>query len=206
MDNTGTTGNDHLRELKVDAPSGVIRHSDETNVQKSTVLPFEGVHAIAREGLRMTSANVRREKLRQLLTSGLAGTQDDLREHLQRLGFDTTQSTVSRDLKILGARRRLGRGGEYVYELRAPVEHVFPSEMILSVANNENQIVVRTRVGRAPAVGIELDRLQHPDLLGTIAGDDTVLVIPASIHKTAALAQRLRELAGQSVPKEKEQD
>jgi transcriptional regulator of arginine metabolism len=67
--------------------------------------------------------------------------------------------------------------------------------MVVSIEHNGHLVVVRTRVGRAQAVGLELDALRHPDLLGTLAGDDTVLVIPRSVGATAALARRLRELA-----------
>ena len=67
--------------------------------------------------------------------------------------------------------------------------------MVLWVEHNEVMIVVRTRVGRAPAVGLELDGLRHPNILGTIAGDDTVLVIPRSVAQVAELAVALAELA-----------
>jgi transcriptional regulator of arginine metabolism len=67
--------------------------------------------------------------------------------------------------------------------------------MVLAIEHNEVAIVVRTRVGRAPAVGLELDGLRHPDILGTIAGDDTVVVIPRSIARVAELASALSELA-----------
>jgi transcriptional regulator of arginine metabolism len=67
--------------------------------------------------------------------------------------------------------------------------------MVLSVEHNESVIVVRTRVGRAPAVGSELDGLRHPEILGTIAGDDTVMVIPRSVTRVGELALALAELA-----------
>jgi transcriptional regulator of arginine metabolism len=72
---------------------------------------------------------------------------------------------------------------------------VFPIGMVVAVEHNEMLIVVRTRVGRAPAVGIELDSLELDEVLGTIAGDDTVLVIPRAIALVEPLAAKLRELA-----------
>jgi transcriptional regulator of arginine metabolism len=70
--------------------------------------------------------------------------------------------------------------------------------MVLSVEHNEAMIVVKTRTGRAQAVGLDLDGLRLPQVLGTIAGDDTVIVVPRAIAHTAELARRLRELVGRS--------
>lgn len=144
---------------------------------------------------RMSTTKRRRAALRKLLLSGTAGTQAEFCELLGQRGFATTQSTVSRDLKLLGAERRVREDGSLVYVLGGGGTGSFPVAMILGVEANEQMIVVRTRVGRAQAVGLELDALRHPDLMGTIAGDDTVLVIPRSIQRTAALLQHIRELA-----------
>lgn len=138
----------------------------------------------------------RRSALRQLLLGGVSGTQEELRDHLAEAGFQTTQSTISRDLKLLGAKRRLRDDGDFVYVLEAPPRAPgFPADMVVRVDHNESMVVVRTRTGRAPAVGLELDALDRPDILGTIAGDDTVLVIPQTVRKTADLARTLRRLA-----------
>ena len=68
--------------------------------------------------------------------------------------------------------------------------------MVQEVVHNESMILMRTRIGRAQAVGFDLDAMRHPDILGTLAGDDTVLVIPRSVQRVGALAAILRELAG----------
>lgn len=143
----------------------------------------------------MSSVKQRRHALRKLLLTGKGTTQAELRDLLSARGIDTTQSTISRDLKLLGAQRRMRQDGDFVYTLDVANAASFPAEMIIGVEHNEALVVVRTRIGRAPAVGIEIDTLRHPDVLGTIAGDDTVIVIPRSIAKTTALARRLRELA-----------
>jgi transcriptional regulator of arginine metabolism len=137
----------------------------------------------------------RRAALLQLLQSGQASTQSELCTLLAQRGLPTTQSTVSRDLKLLGAQRRLREDGDFVYVLSPTGPNAFPSDMVVDVDQNEHLIVVRTRIGRAQAVGFELDALRHPDLLGTLAGDDTVLVIPRTAARTAALAQHIRHLA-----------
>jgi transcriptional regulator of arginine metabolism len=141
------------------------------------------------------SAKDRRKSLRKLLLMGRGGSQGELLELLRDQGHHTTQSTISRDLKLLGAERRLDAQGELVYTLESGNQAAFPSQMILSVEHNEQLLVVRTRVGRAPAVGIELDNLRDPDILGTLAGNDTVLVVPARIALLPRLAARLRELS-----------
>jgi transcriptional regulator of arginine metabolism len=143
----------------------------------------------------MSDTKQRRKLLRQLLLSGSGSSQAQLVEALAERGIVTTQSTISRDLKLLGAQRRVREDGSFVYRLESASRSNFPAGMVLSVEHNEAMIVVRTRVGRAPAVGLELDGLRHPNILGTIAGDDTVLVIPRSVAHVTELAVAIAELA-----------
>lgn len=147
---------------------------------------------------RMSQAKERRKALRKLLLAGRGSTQGELCELLAARGLHTTQSTISRDLKLLGARRRIREDGSFVYRIESDRRAEFPAHMVLSVEHNEVQIVIRTLVGRAPVVGVELDALRHPDILGTLAGDDTVLVIPASTERIGALVAALRELSERS--------
>ncbi len=144
----------------------------------------------------MSAAKARRLALRQLLLGGQTGTQQELCEHLTGRGFDATQSTISRDLKLLGAQRLQRDDGEFAYHLRPASGQVFPADMLVDVEHNETMVVLRTKVGRAQAVGLDLDDLRHPDVLGTLAGDDTVLVIPRSVARTSALADDIRKLGG----------
>ncbi len=144
----------------------------------------------------MESSKSRRSALRKLLAMGEASTQSELCRMLAERGHRATQSTVSRDLKLLGAQRIHRDDGELVYRLRGGTVAGFPGEMVTGVEHNEAMIVIRTRVGRAQAVGLELDALKWSSVLGTLAGDDTVLVIPKNTTQTVELARRLRELAG----------
>lgn len=144
----------------------------------------------------MESSKTRRAALRKLLAMGQASTQDELCRMLSERGHRATQSTVSRDLKLLGAQRIQREGGEYGYHLRTAAPSGFPAEMVVGIEHNETAIVIRTRVGRAQAVGLELDAMRVPGVLGTLAGDDTVLVIPRSVAHTVDLVTRLRELVG----------
>lgn len=138
---------------------------------------------------------LRRAALRELLATGRAATQAELGELLAARGMPATQSTVSRDLKLLGALRSTGADGVAVYRLESSPPGLTPG-MVLAVEHNEAMVVLRTEVGRAQAVGLDLDALEHPEVLGTLAGDDTVLVVPRSVSRTAGLAAQLRELLG----------
>jgi transcriptional regulator of arginine metabolism len=124
----------------------------------------------------------RRQHLIELLRGGLIGTQDEIRDRLAADGFVTTQATISRDLDDVGA-MRLHENGHTVYALREsngpPVgfgKRVI-AELVRSVASSGNLVVVRTYPGMAPSVGAVLDQSPVSGILGTVAGDDTVLVV-----------------------------
>jgi len=119
-------------------------------------------------------------------------------------GVVATQATVSRDLEELGAVKVRMPGGETVYavpqfeERPAPEEQlkrVF-SEWVVEVAHSGNLVVLRTPPGSAHVVGSAIDRAGLPDVLGTVAGDDTVLVVAPEGMEGAKVARRLSELAG----------
>ena len=152
----------------------------------------------AREGIGelLHGPKARRAALRKLLSTGAATTQTELCEMLAQRGHRATQSTVSRDLKLLGAERRHTDDGTIVYRIPPRPRRGLSPDMVTGVEHNEIVVVVRTEIGRAQAVGLDLDALADPDILGTLAGDDTVLVIPRSITQSAALAGRLRRLIG----------
>lgn len=145
----------------------------------------------------MTTPKHRRAALQELLSGGKASTQAELCELLAARGHVATQSTVSRDLKRLGAQRTMGIDGEPVYRLgTVAVQRGLPPGAVTSLEHNECSIVLRTSVGRAQVVGLELDELGHPEIIGTLAGDDTVLVVPRTVTRIAALVQELRALTG----------
>ena len=128
----------------------------------------------------------RRALLRELLLHGPARTQNKLVEALAAQGMQATQSSVSRDLRELGAIKTANG-----YELPDDKEH---ADEISSVAEflrdvtpaGANLTVIRTAVGAAQRVALALDRSQWPEVTGNIGGDDTVFVATAS-----AAAQRI---------------
>jgi transcriptional regulator of arginine metabolism len=116
-----------------------------------------------------------------------------------------TQATVSRDLEDLGAIKVRVRGGEPVYAIpELPTERVAPEDhlrrvlgdWVVEVAHSGPVVVLRTPPGSAHVVGSALDRADPPEIVGTVAGDDTLIVVAGEETGGAALADHLRGLAG----------
>ena len=133
----------------------------------------------------MTRATTRIEALRGLLSKGKLSTQDELREELAAMSFDVTQSTISRDLRRLGAIRAVDAEGRTVY--RMPEDVPVPAaaagslrELIIEIQSNGSIIVLHTTPGSASLVARHLDHAKPGGILGTIAGDDTIFVAPGS--------------------------
>ncbi len=137
------------------------------------------------------------EVLREKVAAGFAGTQAQLCEELNDLGFQVDQSWVSRSLSRLGAeRRRVGGRRVYVLPPESSVVH-FKGPLqgiLLAVLSNESQIVVRTITGAAQFVAARIDQRVGDGILGCIAGDDTILVIPRSLREIEAVKEELRNL------------
>jgi transcriptional regulator of arginine metabolism len=147
----------------------------------------------------------RQHRITQLLGAHPVSSQARLVELLAAEGISATQATVSRDLDELGALKVRLPGGETVYaipelafEQVAPGDHlrrVF-SDWVVQVAWSGNLVVLRTPPGSAHVVGSALDRGGLPEVVGTVAGDDTVLVVVTEHAGGARVAERLRGLAG----------
>lgn len=140
------------------------------------------------------SAQLRRTALRELLSGGRASTQAELCALLAAQGHEVTQSTISRDLKRLGAQRTVADDGPPVYRLATRPSSALSSNMVLGIEHNEHLVVLRTPAGLAQAVGLHIDALEHPLVLGTLAGDDTVLVVPRNIDHVGELAAALQAM------------
>lgn len=147
----------------------------------------------------------RQHLVAKLIEARPVGNQAQLVELLAEEGVVATQATVSRDLDDLGAIKVRVPGGESAYaipalpkEQRAPEDHlrrVF-GDWVVEVAHSGNLVVVSTPPGSAHVVASALDRAGTPDVIGTVAGDDTILVIVDEAVGGAVLAARLADLAG----------
>jgi transcriptional regulator of arginine metabolism len=140
----------------------------------------------------------RRDAIREILARGVVPNQAELRRHLRSRGIKAAQATLSRDLAALGVRRAAGpEGARYVIEGDAgglPIEPV--RRLAESVETNGLMVVVRTKASAASTVARALDDAHLPDVLGTLAGDDTIFVVPGSARGATALVRHLRRLLG----------
>ena len=129
----------------------------------------------------------RERTIREIVTARPIGTQEELARALARRGVTVTQATVSRDVKRLGLVKTSNAAGAYRYTVANGVPSANPSteenlrnafrEFVTSLENGEAFFLVKTMPGRANAVGVAIDEARRPELAGTIAGDDTILVL-----------------------------
>jgi transcriptional regulator of arginine metabolism len=153
----------------------------------------------------MTTKAQRQHRIGLLLGDHAVTSQGHLVDLLAADGITATQATVSRDLEDLGAIKVRVPGGETVYaipelptEQRAPEDHlrrVF-GDWVVEVNSSGNLVVLRTPPGSAHVVGSALDRSGLPEILGTVAGDDTLIVVVDEEVGGQAVATTLRDLAG----------
>ena len=130
------------------------------------------------------------DALKSILLSGSAGTQDEIRQALEQEGYQLNQSKISRLLRKLGAIKITNEQNEIVYSL--PREPAPPSaknilsHLVISIEKNETLIVIRTNPGSASLIGRLLDHHNEElDILGTVAGDDTIFIAPKSVKRIA---------------------
>ena len=130
-------------------------------------------------------------------------SQEQLRRRLHQRGFEATQATISRDIKELGLVKRAGDGA---YQ-RLGADTANPEtaltaleraagEFLRRVERVQQLVVIRTGVGQAQPLAIAIDRAQLPEAVGSIGGDDTILVIARDGKRAAALVKRLEGYAG----------
>jgi transcriptional regulator of arginine metabolism len=144
----------------------------------------------------VTGPDRRRGAVARLLRTRRIGTQEALLAALAREGFRATQATLSRDLARLGA-RRVARPEGAAYEVDGPAGpsgQLALRGLVLGVDANASLAVVRTAAGAAPAVARAIDDARLPEVLGTIAGDDTIFVAPSGLLRPRRLAARLTAL------------
>jgi transcriptional regulator of arginine metabolism len=153
----------------------------------------------------MSVKQQRQQAIARLIGQRGVGNQPQLVELLAGEGITATQATVSRDLDELGAIKVRVRGGQTVYALpEIETDRLVPfdqlrrvlGEWVAEVAASANLVVMRTPPGCAHVVASALDRSGLDGLLGTVAGDDTLLCVATPGVTGDRLADRLRELAG----------
>lgn len=128
-------------------------------------------------------------------------SQEQLRRRLRARGFDATQGTISRDIKELGLVKRAADGAYQRTSQEAPAAastqaalHRAVAEYLGRIDRVQQLVVLRTGVGQAQPLAIAIDHARLPELVGTIAGDDTVLAVARDARRARALVRTLEGL------------
>jgi transcriptional regulator of arginine metabolism len=135
----------------------------------------------------------RQEEIRKIVRRERIRTQRDLVERLQRLGYVCTQATVSRDISEMGLRKL--PEGVYVLSEDLHLQRMI-SELVLNVVRSDNLVLVKASAGTASGVAAALDHAELLEVLGSIAGDDTVLVIAHDAASAEQLVDHLNKFRG----------
>jgi transcriptional regulator of arginine metabolism len=151
------------------------------------------------------SKTQRQHRVIQILEHHAVTSQGQLVQLLSEAGVEATQATVSRDLEEIGAVKVRAAGGDSVYAVpELPKDRVAPEDhlrrvlgdWVVEVESSANVVVVRTPPGSAHVVASALDRAGLPEIVGTVAGDDTIIVVAAEDVGGAKLARQLCDLSG----------
>lgn len=139
---------------------------------------------------------IRHNRILELVSEAPISNQDELRRRLEKAGIEVTQATLSRDIKELGlvktARGYAVPGADQGPEEPGPSLARVVREFVTEIREAQNLLVLKTTAGSAQTVGVALDDEQLPEIVGTIAGDDTVLIVAPDIRACIKLADRLR--------------
>ncbi|MBQ2719329.1 MAG: arginine repressor [Clostridia bacterium] len=144
--------------------------------------------------------NKRQEAILELIERYEIQKQEELIRLLEERGFTATQATVSRDIRELKLMKGTGEGGVHKYVLPSRRQNVVPkfnsslTESIIKVDCAENLIVVKTYPGMAPAVASCIDTFNIHEIVGSVAGDDAVLVVVRSKEEASLLRDKLRKM------------
>ena len=143
----------------------------------------------------------RHEKIKELIQQYDIDTQEELASRLNEAGFKVTQATVSRDIRALKMMKVTGKDGKSRYVILQEL----PTEMgekytrvlhdaLLTIDQGQNILVIRTVPGMAMGVAAALDALNWEEILGSIAGDDTVMCVARTLEAASSVAERLKSI------------
>jgi len=139
----------------------------------------------------------RHKKIFELIQNQNISTQEEVAEALRSEGFNVTQATVSRDIKELGLIKVTI--GNDIYKYALPIDVTVPQsrlkfmikEFVLKCDHSENIIVIKTPPGNAQAVASVIDSAQWKEVIGTVAGDDTILLVIKPINSVAKIIDKI---------------
>lgn len=146
----------------------------------------------------------RQKKIIEIIASRPVETQEELSAALREAGFNVTQATISRDIKELGLVKVPGNKGfvRYATTENTQVRHSDERlkrlfrDSVAGIESSENLIIIKTLPGEAQGVASALDQASWPEIIGTVGGDDTILVVVKPKKATPDVVSRLTDLAG----------
>lgn len=143
----------------------------------------------------------RQAKILDLIVKKEIGTQEELTTELERAGFVATQATVSRDIREMKLTKVAMSNGKLRYVAYRKTEENMTEKYnrifcdgFVSMDNAQNILVIKTVAGMAMAVAAALDHMELPEIVGSIAGDDTIMCAVRSVDDTLTIMGRLRKL------------
>ena len=142
--------------------------------------------------------NSRQDEILQIIEREDVDTQELLIAKLEQAGYSVTQATVSRDIRELGLVKRMTSAGHYRYEIPARDDTITPNfvarltESVKKLEVGGNIVVIHTYPGMANAVAACIDQMHLPEILGCVAGDDTIIVVSTDGATAKALSAKLR--------------
>jgi transcriptional regulator of arginine metabolism len=144
----------------------------------------------------------RQAAIRDVIACDEIRSQEQLRQRLAARGFAVTQATLSRDIKELGLVKRASdgayrdRGDEAVPDSVVSLQALQRTlaDCLIGLASSQQLVVLRTGTGQAQIVGVAIDRARLREVIGTIAGDDTVLVICRNVRAAQAIVSRFESM------------
>lgn len=153
----------------------------------------------------MKTKNNRLDSIKMIISSKEIGSQDELLRELNKEGFTLTQATLSRDLKQLKVAKAASMNGNYVYVLpnntmyKRMVEPHSASELLryngfLSIEFSANIAVIKTRPGYASSLAYDIDNNNFREIIGTIAGDDTIMLVVREGCSRTSVKQALTQI------------
>lgn len=144
----------------------------------------------------------RQAKILDLIDKNEIETQEDLSARLRDIGFETTQATVSRDIKELRLIKILSASGKYKYAAAAKesensfterLRNIF-KECVTNIDFAQNMVVIKTLPGLGPAAASAIDVMRVPHVVGTLAGDDTVFIVMRSEENAVSFCQETEDM------------
>ena len=145
--------------------------------------------------------NARQQKILELIEMYDIDTQELMIEKLREVGINATQTTISRDIRELKLVKGMSGRGEYKYVLpgakrenNTPVLNSVLTDSVLKIEAAGNIVVIKTYPGMANALAVCVDSLEKPHIVGSVAGDDTILLVVRNDEVARDVAKELKEV------------